>query len=46
MAEGEDIEMMKKHEQEKMAAMTDDEVHIGDDMEAVSTSPWVSFLNN
>lgn len=39
LAEGEDIEMMKKHEQEKMAAMTDDEVHVGDDMEAVSTSP-------
>ncbi|CAH3166800.1 unnamed protein product, partial [Porites evermanni] len=35
LAEGEDIEMMKKHEQEKMAALTDDEVHIGDDMEAV-----------
>ena len=33
--EGEDIEMIKKHEQEKMAAMKEDELQIDDEMEAV-----------
>ena len=33
--EGEDIEMIKKHEQEKMAAMKEDELQLEDEMEAV-----------
>ena len=33
--EGEDIEMIKKHEQEKMVAMKEDELQIDDEMEAV-----------
>ena len=33
--EGEDVEMIKKHEQEKMAAMKEDELHVEDEMEAV-----------
>ena len=33
--EGEDIEMIKKHEQEKMAALREDEIQIEDEMEAV-----------
>ena len=38
LVEGEDIEMFKKHEQEKMAAMKDDELQIEDEMEAVRWS--------
>lgn len=33
--EGEDIEMIKKHEQEKIAAMKEDELQIDDEMETV-----------
>ena len=47
--EGEDIEMIKKHEQEKMAAMKEDELHIEDEMEAVwayafHVSLWFNIL--
>ncbi|KAL9982886.1 hypothetical protein ACROYT_G004996 [Oculina patagonica] len=35
LVEGEDIEMIKKHEQEKMAAMKEDELQLEDEMEAV-----------
>jgi len=35
LVEGEDIEMIKKHEQEKMAALREDEIQIEDEMEAV-----------
>ena len=38
LVEGEDIEMFKKHEQEKMAAMKEDELQIEDEMEAVRCS--------
>lgn len=38
LVEGEDIEMFKKHEQEKMAAMKEDELQIEDEMEAVKCS--------
>lgn len=33
--EGEDIEIIKKHEQEKMAALNEDEVNLEDEMDAV-----------
>ena len=35
LVEGEDIEMIKKHEQEKIAAMKEDELQIDDEMETV-----------
>ena len=38
--EGEDIEMIKKHEHEKMAAMKEDELQIEDEMEAV----WIHLV--
>lgn len=45
--EGEDIEMIKKHEQEKMAAMKEDELHIKDEMEAVWANAFhISLLFN
>jgi len=44
LVEGEDIEMFKKHEQEKMAAMKEDEIQIEDEMEAVRCSSVSTFL--
>ena len=44
LVEGEDIEMFKKHEQEKMAAMKEDELQIDDEMEAVKCSSVSTFL--
>lgn len=41
LVEGEDIEMIKKHEQEKMAAMKEDELQIEDEMEAVWVLPYL-----
>ena len=41
LIEGEDIEMIKKHEQEKMVAMKEDDLQIEDEMEAVWVLPYL-----